>query len=377
MSMYSARVWLLLTASSIAKTASSAGDACRMGQSQEASCKVDELKLRILKVSEMLAMMSLSSGSYPPNPFLPIVPDQRHIAFHLPGVDIPSVLPSTDLCRKRCAGDMENQRNPKALKREPHDDAPIVHTPDVSVLFGSADQSIIIPPLGSSRPTTPPAPFPTTHLIEPAKPSPPILSEYPPFIPASQPTVDFGSGITTPMPSASPTFSDFHPSWCDTVVPAHPLQALPVVSPTTVIADPINAFSPPSLPPPSEPPIQIAAIPQEDDLSNPIGRMSRSNSTSHPGDGQLTYAYINQYPDDWSSVQDPASNASPELVPTTWAAPDVATLSTSSGSDGPSTAPSTARGTPSDDDEEEIDSNGVESNQQQMNTKLVFGMKSR
>jgi len=292
--------------------------------------------------------MSINPGSYPPPSFLSIVPDQHPIAFQLPTLDSTLVPPSNDLCRKRCGADMAEHRNPKALKREPQDDPPI------------------IPPVDPS--TTPPPAFPATHHIEPAKPPPPILSEYPPFISATQPAVDFGSGITTPMASASPTFSDFHASWCDNVVPAHPLQALPVVSPSAVIPDPINAFSPTSLPPPSDAPIQIAAVPQEDVLSNPIGRMSRSNSTSHPSDSQLTYAYINQYPDNWPGVQPPASNASPEMVSTTWAASDVTVLS---GSDGPSTGPSTARGTPSDDDEEESASDGMETNQSRMDLKQV------
>ena len=318
-----------------------------MGQSQEASSKVDELKLRILKVSEMLTIMSINPPSYPPTSFLPIVPDQQPIAFQHPTLD-PHLVP--ELCRKRCGADMAEHRNPKALKREPQDDTPIVL------------------PVDPSHPATPPPAFSATHLIEPAKPSPPILSEYPPFIPATQPAVDFGSGITTPMASASPTFSDFHASWCDNVVPAHPLQALPVVSPSAVIPDPINAFSPTSLPPPSDASIQISAIPQEDVLSNSIGRMSRSNSTSHPGDGQLTYPYINQYPDNWSGVQLPTQNASPEMVSTSWAPSDVTVLS---GSDGPSTGPSTARGTPSDDDDEDSASDGMETNQR-MDSKQVL-----
>ena len=56
------------------------------------------------------------------------------------------------------------------------------------------------------------------------------------------------------------------------------------------------------------------------------------------------------------------------MVSTTWAASDVTALS---GSDGPSTGPSTARGTPSDDEDEESASDGMETNQSRMDLKQV------
>ncbi|KIL69891.1 hypothetical protein M378DRAFT_713334 [Amanita muscaria Koide BX008] len=145
----------------IAKTAATAGDACRMGHHEEAlSSRVDELKLRIRKVSDMLSIMTVNNRSFPP-------------PFH-----------HTDLGRKRCALDTDEHRIAKALKREPPDDmSPIV--------------------ISTSRPTTPSFP------------------DFPPF----QTTVDLTTAINAPLVSASPTFPDFSTPWCDAVVSHRPILA--------------------------------------------------------------------------------------------------------------------------------------------------------
>ncbi|PFH54209.1 hypothetical protein AMATHDRAFT_135274 [Amanita thiersii Skay4041] len=357
----------------IAKTASSAGDACRMRQGAEATHKVDELKQRILRVSEMLSFMTVGTS--------------------------PSVV---DLSRKRSASDMEEERTVKALKRESSDDMLLVHVPETPssispLVFAPSTESQLVtsavPPsetvMAPSRPTSPPSTFPGHRLIEPVKQQQltPIISEFPPFIPPSQGHVIFDSGIATPMASTSPTFPDFCSSWSDTAVShRHPLSAASVQAPsvptgTNSITEPLSTFTTTQLCRQLPSTVRVHGLPQDAEvLRHSIGRLARSNSMSGPVDGQFEYSYL-QYPNGttgWTkATQSLASDAHSDAPPrTNWVQKpsDSSFLSASPSaiSDVPSTVPSTARSSPTDDeDDDSTNSEGNDKSSLKVDQKLL------
>ncbi|KAF8637376.1 hypothetical protein AX17_002875 [Amanita inopinata Kibby_2008] len=382
----------------IAKTANSAGNACRMRQGAEATFKVDELRQRILKVSDMLSIMTVgTSNNYPAPPFPPqssliAVPEQHGMNIQAPlpsnspSIDLSSHLNISDLSRKRSASDMEEQRTVKALKREPQDDFPIAHTPETpcdikSLIFANASSANSQLPHTepTSRPTTPPSAYSACHMIESTKQQSSLVSDYPSFLSSSQAGVDFGSGITTPLAS-SPTFSDFHSSWCDAVatsqhhhsLSAGSIQRVAVASTTAALSEPLGTYPAAQLSQQPTASIQVQSMAHEaHGLEHTIGRLSRSNSMGGPVDGQFNYGFLNQYADNatgWQGTTLPSSpDATAEAVSSTnW----VQTLSESvlvsvspSVSDAPSTVPSTSRNSPTDDEDEgSTSSDGADNN---------------
>ncbi|KAF9454647.1 hypothetical protein P691DRAFT_806814 [Macrolepiota fuliginosa MF-IS2] len=295
----------------IAQTAESAGYALWNHDGASASSKVDELKASISKVSEMLDRLTVSRS---------------------------------DQSRKRCATELDEGRNVKALKREPQEDLPLSLPHIDPSLPVPAEQSPTYPtplsahPLGSV--VRPILPLPHSHSQPPSRaPTPPKASlpsrpsfspsksnagpSFPAFMPSS-PTLEFPPKIAPPLGSPSafgvPTTPGASP-WNDPIVSTsrhhHSLSAGAITSPLQTIpitpggnpamTGPLDAFSPniPTVPPPM-------LSPSTSTISPPIGRMSRSGSiTGVSYSNGFSFNYPPKETPTWGAVSQHAQNLPP------------------------------------------------------------------
>ncbi|KAF8892463.1 hypothetical protein BD779DRAFT_1436998 [Infundibulicybe gibba] len=373
----------------IAKTASSAGDACIKRHGAEASSKVDELKERISMVSDMISGMmsvSLSEPSSSPPPF------------PQPGADIleypstysyiragPLGFPPTGVAsnastmvtsdhsdhpRKRCASALEEQRTVKALKREPQDenilslppttetlavgDAPPIFTAGVPVPVTIAHPITLLPQSRPpSRPPTPLTSFSSHGPFGTIKQQASAVLNYPAFIPAS---LDFSTNLP---PSASPTFPALQSSWSDSIVPSrhhHSLSAGSING--SLLNTPLSFPVPPSngdhFPPPQ--PISVAPAAT---ISPPIGRMSRSGSVNGAFNNPFAFGYPQTFPETPTSTWPPELGrvSGPVPAPTaaspSWFTNNADRPLLSGSPSATSEVPSTTRNSPTDDEEDE------------------------
>ncbi|TFK76329.1 hypothetical protein BDN72DRAFT_230264 [Pluteus cervinus] len=362
----------------IAKTASSAGDACRLHHDAEATSKVDELKERITKVAEMISMMSLARPreSFPmPNYLVDYSVADALVSYATQTAPPMDILATLDSSRKRGATGFEEPRTHKALKREPAEDPTLpatvtatatvdqpmpsdptpLYTTTVAPMATQATRAIAPLPHSrpSSRPPSPPTAFNTfTQNTQPAN----LITYYP----------EYGQ-LPTPLPTTSPTFSAIQPSWTDSVVPSRhhhslstgslkgPIQGLSILPTPPLSSAGLEAYSPPlhqMTPPLPTPPASTA-------ISPPLGRMSRSGSISgsfnnpfsypfHPfSDTSAPYPGMTRVPATATLPASPSANWYPE------------TTSQSAGV-APSEVSATTRTTPSDEEDDDDDADSEE-----------------
>lgn len=369
-----------------------------MRHGAEASSKVDELKQRISKVSEMISGMmsvSLSESKFPVPPFnpvndnleypqIPTIPEQHSLNFPPPTVAAPStsamdlsgLLNVSDQSRKRCASELEEQRTVKAPKREPQDDIPLsallVETPlpvETSPLYAAPGPPLPVttalavvshsrPP---SRPPTPPGSFSAHGPFGPVKQQPPAVPNYP-FMPAASSPLDFTSNLTTPVTSTSPTFPGLHTSWSDGAIPSRhqhslstgslngSLQGLSVAPPT-----PLEAFPAPSLrqlPPPT-----LAGPPGTANIGPPLGRMSRSGSINGTFTNPFGFGFMDQFaePAPWPGMGRVSTQTPTPNITSNWFGGSNLEGSVPSVSSSTPEVPGTTRNTPTDEEDEDED----------------------
>ena len=279
---------------SIAQTALDAGNAFENAQGVQQTCKVGELRDRIVQVLDMLAHLSVSNGE--PS----VVPPIRSQLFALEAIrsaEPPSaaaLAPPTDHPRKRCASEMEDHRGPKALKREQQDDAPLS-----AILH---EESLHPPTLNSHFATSSAFPimhaFPVTSRPPSRAPSPPpIFSTANHFNPAAPLTAATFAPLTTggtPLPPSnnSPPYPPTpHSAWSDSVLTTSRRQHSlslgsangPLVPPTSNNGLRSAPIAPNGLQNPLSQAIAISSNVLNTSASAigpPIGRMSRSGSIS-------------------------------------------------------------------------------------------------
>lgn len=308
---------------SIAKAASSAGDACRLRHDAEATFKVDELKERITRVAEMISRISLARSSEPFSlstytstadyhnvadslaAFAATQSGAMNIVTHIPTqtILVPPASAPLDHSRKRGPAALDEERAVKSLKREPMDDlsaGPMSSvdqpmpadpassfTPTIPAISSVVAQSTrSIAPLPHSRPSSrPPTPSAFSQsAFAPSKAPHPSYLTYTPYIEFNSPTV------------TSPTFPPIQQNWSESVTSSlpsrhqHSLSAGSIqgmnILPTPPLSSGLEGFS--------SPPLHqvVTPLPTPPAVSPTIGRMSRSGSISGSfNSGQFTYSF--------------------------------------------------------------------------------------
>lgn len=187
---------------SISKQATSARDACAVGNGNAAELRIDELKRTIALVADLLAATKLADS--PPHNTPPSysamnssanhshtelgsgnMRQEHHVialpayTSHLAHKDMQGVLDSGDGSRKRCASSMAGDRVIKSMKLEPQEDVPL-HIPQTSASTLHLHQS-------TSYPTMPPFIPSNPSSSSPSRPVSPVGLSSHTFPPVLQP----------------------------------------------------------------------------------------------------------------------------------------------------------------------------------------------
>jgi hypothetical protein len=314
----------------------------------------------------MLAVMSLDLTTSAPSivPSILTMPSEQPIGLAHPAVrsmeplDSEPIQQVSDQSRKRCASELEEHRNVKAMKREPQEDKPLSFpTNEVNHL----------PAAATAFPVTPvaaPVVFPVMQPpISTIKQQTPLTASFPTFVAGSTPAPL--TPLTNPTNVIPPIFPPLRSSWSDSVTTTchqHSLSAGSIIVnqpplPTTHL----NTVSP-SIPLLSLP--KSTAVPMKPTTS-PIGRMSRSASINGTNfkNPYVSFAYQDGHPDSstWLPKLSSSSNRSGQ---STWymGSEPVNTFRRSS-SDFMGFIPGTSHDSPpSDDDDEDEEEDSDDSN---------------
>ena len=343
----------------------------------------------------MLAVMSFSEGDSPtsvPSIVSPtlIIPFEQstglaHSAVRsTESLTAEPIQPAPDQSRKRCASELEEHRNIKAMKREPQDDIPlslpineVSHLPAGTTAFAvpPVPAPVVFPVMQSSissmpqsgalsRPPTPPSVFAAHNSFTAIKQQTPLTATFPTFVagPTSGPLAPFPPP-TNVIPAK---FPPLHPSWSDPVVsPSHHQHSLsagsitgPLVNQPSLPSTHLNTVSP-SIPLPTSPQSTTASVkPSTSVVGSHIGRMSRSGSINGTTfkSPYASFAYQEGY-SDLSAWHPKMSSSSSRSGQSNWymGSEPLKTLRKSS-SDFTGSIPGTSHDSPlSDDDEDDED----------------------
>ena len=313
----------------------------------------------------MLAVMSLSEIDLTTSaasivPPILTIPSEQPIGLAHPAVRSMEPLGSepiqqvvSDQSRKRCASELEEHRNVKAMKREPQDEKP---------LSFPTNEANHLPAAATAFPVTPvtaPVVFPVMQPpISTIKPQTPLTASFPTFVAGST------SGPLTPLTNPTnvipPIFPPLRSSWSDSATTTschqHSLSAGSIIVnqpplPTTHLNSVPSSIPQLSLP-------KSTAVPMKPTTSvngSPVGRMSRSVSINGTNfkNPYASFAYQDGHPD--SSTWHPKmSNSSNRSGQSTWymGSEPVNTFRRSS-SDFMGFIPGTSHDSPPSDDEDE------------------------
>ena len=238
----------------------------------------------------MIAVMSLSGSdlaislpSIVPPPLT--LPSEQPMGLAHPGVLSMESLGSepvqqvSDQSRKRCASELEEHRNVKAMKREPQDDKPLSFPTNEVNHLPAAATAFPIPPVSA------PVVFPVMQPpISTIKQQAPLTATFPTFV-AGTTSGPLLTNVTSPINVIPPIFPPLRSSWSDPVTTTCHQHSLstgsatgPLVNLTPLPATHLNTVSP-TIPLSTLPQsITVPIKPTSSVKNSPIGRMSRSGS---------------------------------------------------------------------------------------------------
>jgi hypothetical protein len=269
----------------------------------------------------------------------------------------------SDQSRKRCASELEEHRNVKAMKREPQDDKPLsLPTNEVNHLPAAAT-TFPVPPVAA------PVVFPVMQPpISTIKQLAPLTATFPTFVAGT--TSGPLTNVTSPINVIPPIFPPLRSSWSDPVTTTchqHSLSAGsvtgPLVNQPPLPATHLNTVSP-TIPLSTLPQSTTVPIKPTTSVKGSIGRMSRSGSINGTTfkNPYASFAYQDGHPDSskWHPKMSSSSNHSGQ---STWyvGSEPLNTFRRSS-SDFTGLIPVTSQDSlPSDDDDEDDDDDSDDS----------------
>jgi hypothetical protein len=324
----------------------------------------------------MLAVMSLSENGLAislPSIVSPIltIPSEQPMGLAQPAVRSMESLGSeriqqvSDQSRKRCASELEEHRNVKAMKREPQDDKPLSFPTNEVNHLPAAATTFPVPPVASS------VVFPVMQPpISTIKQQAPLTATFPTFIAGS--TCGPLTPLTNPINVIPAIFPPLRSSWSDPVTTTchqHSLSAGsitgPLVNQPPLPTTHLNTVSPtiPLLTLPQSTTVPIK--PTTSVKGSPIGRMSRSGSINGTTlkNPYASFAYQDgQHPDSstWHPKMSSSSNHSGQ---STWyvGSEPLNTFRRSS-SDFTGLIPVTSHDSPPSDDDDDDEDDSDDSN---------------
>ena len=309
----------------------------------------------------MLAVMSLSESDLATSapsivPSILTMPSEQPIGLVHPAVRSLEPLISepiqqvSDQSRKRCASELEEHRNVKAMKREPQDEKLLSFPTNEVNHLPAAATAFSVPPV----PT--PVIFPVMQPpISTVKQQAPLTASFPTFVAGS--TTGPMTPLTNPTNSIPPIFPPLRSSWSDPVTSTsshqHSLSAGSIVVnqpplPTTHLKTVSPTIPLSTLPKSTTGPLKPTSV-----IGPPIGRMSRSASINGTNfkNPYGSFAYQDGHPDSttWHPKMSRSSSRSGQ---STWYMGSEPTFRRSS-SDFMGFIPGTSHDSPPSDDEDE------------------------
>lgn len=323
----------------------------------------------------MLAVMSLSESDLATSIVPPIltIPSEQPMGLSHPAVrsmessGSEPIQQVSDQSRKRCASELEEHRNVKAMKmkREPTDDKPLSFPTNEVNHLPAAATAFPVPPV------TAPVVFPVMQPPIPTiKQQAPLTATFPTFVAGST------SGPLTPLTNPTNVIPSIFPplrsSWSDPVTTTshqHSLSAGsitgPLVNQPPLPTTHLNTVSPtiPLLTLPQSTTVPIK--PTTSVMGSPIGRMSRSGSINGTTfkNPYASFAYQDGHPDSPTWPSKMSSSLSRSGQSTWYMGSEPLNTFRRSSSDFTGLIPGTSRDSPqSDDDDEDEEEDSDDSN---------------